>query len=81
VPSGPETLPAPTEDCTFPRCLCQPSSNARGTWTLSFARQRGQEIHEEAACAEYPLPQLSHLNISRLPSVPSVYTLSALHYP
>ncbi len=42
----------------------------RGTWTFSFARQRGHAVHDEAACAEYPLPQLSHLNMSFFFSYP-----------
>ena len=30
----------------------QPSSKISGTWTFSLARQRGHEVHEEAAWAE-----------------------------
>jgi hypothetical protein len=42
---------------------CQPSSKVKGTWIFSFARHLGQDVHEDAAWAEYPLPQLSHRNM------------------
>lgn len=38
-------------------CRFQPSSNASGTWIFSLARHRGQDIQDDAACVEYPLPQ------------------------
>src|SRR5690348_5498085 len=43
---------------------CQPSSKVRGTCTFSFARHRGQDVQEDAAWAEYPLPQLSQRNMA-----------------